>query len=280
MEVPSSAGDDREQEANLVALKERRESEGECSSAGEEQEESPGQGAQPEDQDGEGGHILALVSRCPETQEPEEAILMEEHIESEVSPLVDSPKTEKAIRHFNGDTFHGDLEDWNEDPMQTVDIVAQTGTVKREETDLEFKGPAEPSSLEPTAPDGRASDRQAVTNDDPALHGTVNDVAPSDQGSPPYSDPHDAAQTPAEAQAADKGGSEPGLPDGGHHVTKGPAHENQTEEAHPPEGRGNQKQVTFILEPEFINDSILSESSTSCQSQAESSFSGEMNVFA
>ncbi|CAL8262614.1 unnamed protein product [Merluccius merluccius] len=98
-----------------------------------------------------------------------------------------------------------------------------------------------------------------------------------DGGSPPYSDPHDAAQTPSEAQAADEGGSEPGLPDGGHRVTEGPAHENQTEEAHPPEGRGNQKQVTFILEPEFINDSVLSESSTSCQSQAESSFSGELS---
>lgn len=116
-----------------------------------------------------------------------------------------------------------------------------------------------------------------MTEDNPAHHGAVDDMAAMDHGVPPSSDPHKAADTPSEVPAEDEDGLEPRLPDGGPCVTDGPAHENQAEAAQPHgEERGNQKKVTFILEPELINDSVLSESNTSCESQAESSFSGEM----
>lgn len=49
-----------------------------------------------------------------------------------------------------------------------------------------------------------------------------------------------------------------------------------TEETHKAEGGESSKKVTFILEPELINDSTLSEASTSMESRAETpSVSGE-----
>ncbi|KAJ3595867.1 hypothetical protein NHX12_002279 [Muraenolepis orangiensis] len=152
----------REQEATVVDSKEGLEVDRESSSAGEVQEKSPGQGAQPEVQDGGDGRILACG---PETRKPEEAmeaVLKEEYMDSD---------------------------------------SAEVQETEREEV-LEL-----------------------------------------------------------------------GLLDGVQCTTDGPARENPTEEAPPPKGRGNKKKVTFILETESINDSILAESNTS----SESSFSGELS---
>lgn len=48
-----------------------------------------------------------------------------------------------------------------------------------------------------------------------------------------------------------------------------------TGEIHSTEGGESSKKVTFILEPELINDSTLSETNTSMESRAETSMSGE-----
>ncbi|KAG7281550.1 hypothetical protein CRUP_007584 [Coryphaenoides rupestris] len=255
------AGGDGRREAPVEASEERgEEPEGE-SSAGEEQEKSRGRGAQPDVRDGDDGHLLAcdtLVSRCTETRDhEEEAILKDEPVESEISPSANSLKTEKAVTQSNIDAFHGDPEACDEEPMHTVKQQQQ-----EEEGDLEFKEPAEPLSV---APCGRTCDQHAVTDDNPALCAVVDEVAPMDLGDPPDSDPNDAAQTQAEVRGAEREGSETGLPGRGHRGTGGPPRENQMEEAHPPEGQpgGNKKKVTFILEPELINDSILSESNIS-----------------
>ena len=267
-------GEDGEREATVEALDERGEPEGESCPAGEEQGKSPRQGAQPDVQDGDDGHNLALVPRGSETREPEEAAIEGDCVESEVSPLAESLKTEKAIRKCsNVDTFHGDGGACDEDPRPTVDTLAQTD----KETDVDVKGPAEPSSLERTKPCGRASDHQAMTDSNPAHNpGAVDNMAPLDQRDPPLSDPEEVAQTPSEDPVK---GLEPGPPDGGPRVPDGSAHDSQTEEAQPTDVRGIQKKVTFIMEPELINDSLLSEANTSRESQAESSFSGEMYTF-
>lgn len=54
--------------------------------------------------------------------------------------------------------------------------------------------------------------------------------------------------------------------------------EGLTGETHKAEGGENSKKVTFILEPELINDSTLSESNTSMESTAETRMSGEKNT--
>lgn len=51
--------------------------------------------------------------------------------------------------------------------------------------------------------------------------------------------------------------------------------EVQMGQAHQSEGRGVLKKVTFILEPELINDSAVSEMDTSSESRGETSVSGE-----
>ena len=274
---PRAGEDGEREEATVEAAEQRGEPEGEPCPAGEEQEEIPDEGAQPDVQDGEDGPILASVSRGSETLEPEEAIIKDERVESEVSPLVETLKTEKAIRHSNVDTFHGEREACNEDPRPSMDTFTQTDLGKSDETDVDFKGPAEPSSLQPAEACGRASDRQAVTDNDPAHNpGVVDDMAPVNQCDPPHSDPNEAAQTPSEDPVEEMEGLEPGPPAGGPCSPDGPAHDSQTEEAQPTDGRGIQKKVSFIMEPELINDSLLSEANTSRESQAESSFSGEM----
>lgn len=50
-----------------------------------------------------------------------------------------------------------------------------------------------------------------------------------------------------------------------------------TGETRKAEGGASSKKVTFILEPELINDSTLSEASTSMESRAETSMSGEIS---
>ncbi|XP_030222089.1 anillin, actin binding protein 2 isoform X1 [Gadus morhua] len=263
-------GDDGEWDATVEAL---GEPEGESWPAGEEQEKSGGQGSQPDVQDRDDGHALALVSRGSESLEPEEAIIMDERIESEVSPLVESLTTEKAIRHSN-------REACNTDPMPTVDTLAQTDTGKLEETYVEFKGPAEPSILEQTEPCGRAREHRAMTDNDPAHNpGAMDDMAPMNRCDPTHSHPDKAAQPASEDPVEEMEGLEPAPADGGPCAPDGPNDDTQTEaeEAPPTGGRGIQKKVSFVMEPELINDSLLSEANTSCESQDESSFSGELS---
>ncbi|XP_056454850.1 anillin-like [Gadus chalcogrammus] len=261
-------GDDGEREATVEAL---GEPEGESWPAGEEQEKSGGQGAQQDVQDRDDGHALALVSRGSESLEPEEAIIMDERIESEVSLLVESLPTEKAIRHSN-------REACNTDPMPTVDTLAQTDTGKLEETYVEFKGPAEPSILEQTEPCGRGREHQAMTDNDPAHNpGAMDDMAPMNRCDPTHSHPDKAAQPASEDPVEEMEGLEPAPADGGPCAPDGPNNDSQAEAAPLTGGRGIQKKVTFIMEPELINDSLLSEANTSCESQAESSFSGELS---
>lgn len=116
-------GDDVECGVTAGAPEERGGSEGEW---------SPGEGAPPAVQDGDDCHSAA-----------------------EVSPLVDALKTEKdtkTVRPSDVHTSHGDIqacdEDCNEEgPMQTVDMVALSDSVKQEEEDLECKSPAGQSSM-------------------------------------------------------------------------------------------------------------------------------------
>ncbi|KAM3870020.1 anillin, actin binding protein 2 [Diretmus argenteus] len=205
------------------------------------------------------GNVHAEVAGSPKTEELKKDMKSrsnEEHIESQTVCLLDYGAMGQSLQPtFNRD--QGDVEPHKVDTEHTGDTDLHT--VNQDQKDIGHT----------TEKDQQSKEAQAESVP-VALHRNVVDVAQVMAESQTNPAETDVAQTLTELRASE---DVPEAVDGGQGNIDGLTHENQTEEARQSEGRGSLKKVTFILEPELINDSTLSERNSSSESRGEASFS-------
>lgn len=237
-------------------------------------------------------NVSAEIAGSFEMQEDEKPIPEEDELEQDdsVKDQLTSNKDQGNIQSCYEGALRGDVhiftkkQDQNDaEPGNHSDDVCQqskavqTVSIKEEDMDLESDGSGPNSIVKETQASPFSNVSQALKDDYTKLESSIIDVAKlkvetlakSTEGNG-----SDGDQCLIEAQVSDHllktSEIEQAAVDGSQGVV-----DRLTKNTHESEGGESSKKVTFILEPELINDSTLSETNTSMESRADTSVSGE-----
>lgn len=241
-------------------------------------------------------NVSADIVGSFETQEDEKPIPEEDELrqgsclDDSVKDQLTSNKDQGNIQSCNEGALGGDMHIFSikqdkkdtepgnhRDDVCQQSKAVQTVSIKEEDMDLESDGSRPNSIVKETRASPLAIVAQALNDDYTKLETNIKDVAKlkletlakSTEG-----DGSDGDQCLTEVQVSDHlletkemeqaaVGRSQGVVDG------------LTENTHESEGGESSKKVTFVLEPELINDSTLSETNISMESRADTSVSGE-----
>ncbi|KAM8750894.1 anillin, actin binding protein 2 isoform 1-T1 [Acanthopagrus schlegelii] len=239
-------------------------------------------------------NVSAEIAGSFEMQEDEKPIPEEDELEQDdsVKDQLTSNKDQGNIQSCYEGALRGDMhiftkkQDQNDaEPGNHSDDVCQqskavqTVSIKEEDMDLESDGSGPNSIVRETQASPFSNVSQALKDDYTKLESSIKDVAKlkvetlakSTEGNG-----SDADQCLIEAQVSDHllktSEIEQAAVDGSQGVV-----DRLTKNTHESEGGESSKKVTFILEPELINDSTLSETNTSMESRADTSGSVELS---
>lgn len=231
-------------------------------------------------QDGECclAYVSAEISGCSEVQEDERNRPEEDKLESE-SCLKDSVEEQSALNGYHSSVYKGaltgDVDPFtNKSDQEDVDGCTHGDEIHQQSKESGAVSVREGGDLESDRKDAdgkvklteEAAQALKETQTEDTEHGTSID---------------DVAKVNLEAQAESSSTDES---DGAQELEQHVANEMQggkegpTGDTHKAEGGESSKKVTFILEPEFINDCTLSASDTSMESTAEGHMSGEKHA--